>query len=53
MLGRSLSKPIPMSSNDYAYNMFRLLPPSMSTLENRVLPMIGSTTSGYRPGFEV
>jgi hypothetical protein len=30
--------------------MFRLLPPSISTLENRELPMTGSTTNGYWPG---
>ena len=30
--------------------MLRLLPPSMSTLEKRVLPMMGSTMSGYHPG---
>ena len=29
--------------------ILRLLPPSMSTLEKRVLPMMGSTMSGYRP----
>jgi hypothetical protein len=37
-LGHSLSKPVPMSSRECAYKMLRLLPPSMSTLENRVLP---------------
>ena len=41
--------PIPMSSKVWAYMMFRLLPLSMSTLEKRVLPMMGSTMSGYRP----
>ena len=25
--------------------------PTMSTWENRVLPMMGSTMSGYNPGF--
>ena len=30
--------------------MLRLLPPSMSTLEKRVLPMMGSKTSRYHPG---
>jgi hypothetical protein len=30
--------------------MLRLLPPSISTFENRVLSMTGSTTSEYRPG---
>ena len=52
LLGRSLSNPIPMSSKVWAYMMLKLLPPSMSILEKRVLPMMGSTTSGYRPGFE-
>ena len=33
--------PIPMSSKVWAYMMLRLLPPSMSTLEKRVLPMMG------------
>jgi hypothetical protein len=46
-----LSKLIPMSSKVLAYMILRLLPPSMSTLEKRVLPMMGSTTSGYCPGF--
>ena len=46
LAGRSLSNPIPMSSKVGAYMMLRLLPPSMSTLEKRVLPMMGSTTSG-------
>jgi hypothetical protein len=32
-----------------AYKMLRLLPPSISTLENRELPTTGSTTSGYWP----
>jgi hypothetical protein len=31
--------------------MLRLLPPSISTLDNRAFPMTGSTTSGYWPGF--
>jgi hypothetical protein len=30
--------------------MLRLLPPFINTLENRVLPMMGSTTSRYWPG---
>ena len=51
LLGRSLSKPIPMSSKVCAYMMLRLLPSSMSTLEKRVLPMMGSTMSGYCLGF--
>jgi hypothetical protein len=29
--------------------MLMLLPPSISTLENRTLPMMESTTSGYWP----
>ena len=41
-----------MSSKVYVYMMLRLLPLSMSTLEKRVLPMMGSTKSGYCSGFE-
>ena len=48
-----MSMPTPMSSKVCAYMMLRLLPPSMSILEKRVLPMMGSTTSGYNPGFEM
>ena len=33
--------PILMSSKVWVYMMLRLLPPSMSTLEKRVLPMMG------------
>ena len=51
LLGRSLSKLIPMSFKVWPYMMLRVLPSSMSTLEKRVLPMMGSTTSRYYPGF--
>jgi hypothetical protein len=47
VLGRGWSNPIPISRRVCAYKMLRLLPPSISTLENRELPMTGSTTSGY------
>jgi hypothetical protein len=50
VLGRSWSNPIPISHRVCAYKMLRLLPPSISTLENLELPMTGSTTSGYYPG---
>jgi hypothetical protein len=50
MLGRRWSNPIPISRRVCAYKMLRLLPLSINTLENRELPMTGSTTSGYWPG---
>jgi hypothetical protein len=31
----------------WGYRMLRLLLPSINTLENRELPMTGSTTNGY------
>ena len=48
---RSLDRSISKSSRVLAYRILRLLPPSINTLESRVLPMMGSTTSGYCPGF--
>jgi hypothetical protein len=50
VLGRSWYNTIPISRRVCAYKMLRLLPPSISTLENRELPMTGSTTSEYCPG---
>jgi hypothetical protein len=50
VLGRSWSNPIPFSCRVCTFKMLRLLPPSISTLDNRELPMTGSTTSGYWPG---
>jgi hypothetical protein len=47
VLGCSWSNPIPISRRVCTYMMLRLLPPSISTLENRELPMTGPTTSGY------
>jgi hypothetical protein len=49
VLGHTLSNPIPINRRVCAYRMLRLLPPSISTLENRELPMTGSMTSGYWP----
>ena len=46
LAGAKLIQSNPHSSKVWAYMMFRLLPPSISTLEKRVLPMMGSTTSG-------
>jgi hypothetical protein len=47
VLGRSWSNLIPISCRVCAYKMLSLLPSSISTLENRELPMTGSTTGGY------
>ena len=41
---------MPIASSALAYMMLRPLPPSISTLVSRFVPMIGSTTSGYFPG---
>jgi hypothetical protein len=40
----------PISRRVCAYKMLRLLPLSISTLENHELSMTGSTISGYWPG---
>jgi hypothetical protein len=47
VLGRGVSRPIPINRKVWGYRMLRLLLPSINTLENRELPMTGSTTSGY------
>jgi hypothetical protein len=47
--GRSWSNPTPISRRVCTYKMLKLLPPSINILENRELPMTGSTTSGYWP----
>jgi hypothetical protein len=51
LLGAKSFVLMPMSSKAGAYMMLMLLPPSMSTLEERVFPMMGLTTSGYCPEF--
>jgi hypothetical protein len=51
VLGCSWSNPIPISRRVCAYKMLMLLPSSISTLENRELPMTGSTTSGTGLGW--
>jgi hypothetical protein len=47
---RSLDCEMPMASRVSTYKMFRLLPPSISTLVRRLLLMMASTTSGKLPG---
>jgi hypothetical protein len=46
MEARSLDREMPMASRVSTYKMLRLLPPSISTLVKRLLPMMGLTTSG-------
>ena len=48
-VGRMRDRSMPMASSVSAYMMLRPLPPSISTLVSRFMPMIGSTMSGYLP----
>jgi hypothetical protein len=43
---RSLDRGMPMASGVSTYMMLRLLPPSISTLDRHLLPMMGSTRRG-------
>jgi hypothetical protein len=47
--GPQLVQPDPQQAQRVHVEDVRLLPPSISTLENRALPITGSTTSRYWP----